>query len=334
MRGLPACGAGVAAPDRTEYPAKVFRNWCLRDGIRSSLPTNGVKYSIMISNSRVAAWTLSALTIAAASVSGQSDADRKEWIQLFNGKNLEGWSPKITGHTLNDNYGNTFRVENGVMKVSYDRYDTFGGKFGHIFYRDKFSYYRIAVEYRFVGEQSKSGPNWAIRNSGIMVHSQPPESMRKDQDFPISIEVQLLGGDGTRERTTANLCTPGTNVVRHGNLFTQHCLNSSSKTYHGDQWVRVEVEVLGSDKITHIVDGSPVLSYEEPQIGGGAVSNFDPAIKKDGTLLSEGYISLQSESHPVEFRKVELLNLVGCMDPKAKNYKSYFVKPDNSKCSN
>ena len=255
-----------------------------------------------------------------------------DWMQLFNGKDLTGWTPKITGYALDDNFGNTFRVENGLMKVSYDKYDNFNARFGHIFYKDKFSYYIVAAEYRFTGEQAPGGQGWALRNSGIMIHCQPPETMGKDQDFPISIEVQLLGGTGKGERTTANLCTPGTNVVIDGKLFTPHCLTSKSKTYDGDQWVRVEAMVLGSGVVRHIIDGKTVLSYEMPQVGGGSVSKFIPSAKVDGKLLDEGYISLQSESHPVEFRKVELLNLVGCMDSKAKNYKKYFVKADNATC--
>jgi hypothetical protein len=262
----------------------------------------------------------------------KTDPDKKEWIQLFNGKDLKDWDIKIAGYDLNDNFGNTFRVENGVMKVAYDKYDAYNNRFGHIFYREKFSHYIIAVEYRFVGEQVAAAPNWALRNSGIMVHSQSAKSMLKEQDFPISIEVQLLGGTGKGPRTTANLCTPGTNVVMDGKLITTHCINSSSKTYDGEQWVRAEVEVLGDSQIKHMVEGQTVLTYDKPQIGGGAVSNFDENVKKDGTLLGEGFISLQSESHPIEFRKVELLNLVGCTDTKASNYKSYFVKSDNSKC--
>jgi hypothetical protein len=262
----------------------------------------------------------------------KTSAAKEEWIQLFNGKDLSGWHPKIRGYALNENFGNTFRVENGVMKVAYDQYSAFDNKFGHIFYKDPFSYYRMAVEYRFVGEQAPGGPNWALKNSGIMIHCLDPKTMGKDQDFPISIEVQLLGGPDTGERPTANLCTPGTNVERDGKLFTTHCLNSTSKTYRGDQWVRAEVLVLGDERIEHYVNGERVLSYEKPQIGGGSVSGHDPAVKVDGQPLTGGYISLQSESHPVEFRKVELLNLVGCMDPKASNYKSYHVKADNSKC--
>jgi 3-keto-disaccharide hydrolase len=273
------------------------------------------------------------LTLVAVSVAyAQSRPDQQEWTQLFNGKDLAGWAVKITGHDLDDNFGNTFRVESGLLKVAYDRYDKFGGKFGHIFFREKFSHYILGVEYRFVGEQSTGGPNWAVRNSGAMLHSQSPESMEKDQDFPISIEVQFLGGLGSAERSTANLCTPGTHVVMNGNLVTQHCINSSSKTYQGDQWVRVEVHVQGDSVIKHVIEGKTVLTYEKPQIGGGSVNNFNPAVKQDGTLLTEGYIALQAESHPVEFRKVELLNLAGCSDPKAKNYKSYYVKSDNAKC--
>ncbi len=262
----------------------------------------------------------------------QNDPNKKEWIELFNRRNLDGWEVKIAGYNLNDNFGNTFRVENGVMKTAYDQYGQFNNRFGHIFYHQKFSHYIVAAEYRFVGEQTPGAPDWAYRNSGIMIHSQSARSMKKDQDFPICIEVQLLGGKSTGERPTANLCTPGTNVEMDGKLITQHCVNSTSKTYRGDQWVHVEVEVLGDSEVRHFVEGQLVLAYQKPQIGGGNVTNFDPEVKRDGTLLKEGYISLQSESHPVEFRKVELLNLVGCTDPKALNYKSYYVKPDNSQC--
>jgi hypothetical protein len=183
-----------------------------------------------------------------------------------------------------------------------------------------------------VGEQVPEAPAWALRNSGVMLHSQSARSMLKNQDFPICIEVQFLGGSGSGERTTANLCTPGTNVEMNGKLVTDHCIQSTSKTYHGDQWVRVEVTVLGDQTVKHVLEGKTVLEYSKPQVGGGAVSNFDPAVKQDGKLLDEGYIALQSESHPVEFRKVELLNLAGCTDPKASNYKSYFVKSDSSAC--
>jgi hypothetical protein len=261
-----------------------------------------------------------------------SDPTKEEWIQLFNGQNLDGWLPKLAGHELNDNYGNTFRVEAGLLKAEYDQYETFGNRFGHLFYKDKFSHYRIAVEHRFVGEQATEAPDWAIRNSGVMLHCQSPQSMLKDQDFPISIEAQLLADAGTGERPTANLCTPGTNVEIDGELITQHCVNSSSKTYGPEEWVRVEIEVLGSDSVRHIIDGKVVMEYQKPQIGGGNVAGHDESLMQDGLILAEGYISLQGESHPVQFRKVELLNLAGCLDSNASNYKSYYVKGDDSLC--
>lgn len=231
-----------------------------------------------------------------------------EWLQLFNGKDLQGWKVKIRGCDLNDNWGNTFRVEDGVLKVVYDQYEKFDGKFGHIFYDQPFSNYLLRVEYRFVGQQTPGGPGWAFRNSGVMLHSPPPESMEKDQEFPVSIEVQLLGGGGTGQRSTANLCTPSTHVVMGDKLITQHCISSKSKTYHGDQWVTVEIEVHGNSSIKHIIDGETVLEYSHPQL-----DENDPYAKKllarRGKMLHGGYISLQSESHPVEFRKVELLVL-------------------------
>ena len=257
----------------------------------------------------------------------------EDWIQLFNGRDLEGWVPKIRGYAAGDNFGRTFRVENGVLKVSYEAYEgKFNDRFGHLFYAREFSHYILRAEYRFVGGQMPDGPDWAFRNSGLMIHGQPAATMLKDQDFPISIEVQLLGGGSSGKRPTANLCTPGTNVVMVGQLITEHCINSSSPTFDGDVWVRVEVEVHGSGRVVHRVNGEPVLSYEQPQIGAGEVAGFDPAVKRDGKLLSQGSISLQSESHPVEFRKVELLDLVGCTDPKARNYRPYVEKADAAAC--
>jgi len=258
-------------------------------------------------------------------------ADAKDWIQLFNGKDLTGWTPKFAKHDFGENYNNTFRVEDGLLKVRYDKWETFNEEFGHMFYKDPFSYYVIAAEYRFVGDQVKGGPAWAIRNNGLMLHAPDPKTMMKDQDFPISIEVQLLGGFG-KPRTTANLCTPGTNVVMDGKLETRHCINSKSRTYEGDQWVRVEVLVHGDELMRHYVEGEPVLEYTKPQIGGGNVSPVDPKVKVDGTPLTGGYISIQAETAPIDFRKIEVLNLEGCKDQKAKTYKAYYVKDNPKDC--
>lgn len=230
-------------------------------------------------------------------------------IQLFNGKDMDDWTVKIRLHEVGDNYANTFRVEDSLMKVRYEGYDDFDQQYGHIAYKTPYSYYILRVEYRFVDEQTKGGEGWAWRNSGAMLHGQDPKTMLKDQDFPISIEGQLLGGDGTTPRTTSNLCTPGTNVFFEDELYTPHCMSSNSDTYHGDQWVTADFVVLGDSLIQHVLDQKVVLQYTKPQIGGDNVDSYDPAQKNDGQALTKGYIYLQSESHPVDFRKVELYDL-------------------------
>jgi hypothetical protein len=247
------------------------------------------------------------LIVLALLVLSCSNSKKENWIQLFNRKNLDGWVIKIKGSPLGENYKNTFRVENGILKVSYDQYDKFDAEYGHIYYKTPFSRYKIRVEYRFVGEQCPEGPSWAFRNNGIMFHCQSPGSIGLNQDFPVSIEAQLLGGDGIADRPTMNVCTPGTNIVIDNTLVTQHCTNSRSKTFHGDVWVTAELVVYGDSIIHHIVNGDTVLTYSRPQIGGSNKPGDYPV--PDGTPLKEGYIALQAESHPTEFRKVELLDL-------------------------
>jgi hypothetical protein len=249
-------------------------------------------------------------TAPADAAAATSASPAGKWTPLFNGKDLTGWTPKIKGFDLGDNFGDTFRVEDGVIKVSYDQYEgPFRGRFGHLFFEKPFSNYILRVEYRFVGEQAQDGPAWALRNSGVMIHGQSPETMRKDQDFPVSIEVQLLGGDGEHERSTGNLCTPGTNVVYQGKFHTQHCTVSSSKTFAGDQWVTCEVEAHGHGKFIHRINGETVIEYEQPTLDPNDPDGqrlLDEGAKKE---ISGGTISLQSESHPVEFRKVEIMEL-------------------------
>ncbi|MGH7676825.1 MAG: 3-keto-disaccharide hydrolase [Gemmatimonadaceae bacterium] len=234
------------------------------------------------------------------------------WTPLFNGRDLDGWVVKFKGRPLGENLNNTFRVEDGLLKVRYDQWTVFNGEFGHIFFKQPYSHYIVAAEYRFVGEQvagAGQGLSWALRNNGIMVHSQSPESMGLEQDFPMSLEVQLLGGLGRGPRSTGNLCTPGLNVYFGDTLVTRHCVNSASKTYDGDQWVRAEAMVLGDSVIKHIVNGDTVLVYRKPVMGGGNANDMQPGVKVDGTPVNAGYIALQAETAPIDFRKVEIREL-------------------------
>ena len=277
------------------------------------------------------AWAaLSAFTPGMAPAA--SAAAEPEWVSLFDGQSLDGWTAKIRGRELGDNFADTFRVRDGLLVVSYDGYEQFDNQFGHLFYQTPYAYYRLRLEYRFVGEQAPGGPgDWAVRNSGVMVHSQPPETMTLDQPFPVSIEAQFLGGlsDG-QPRPTANVCTPGTEIVVDQALYPEHCLNADAPTIDGDAWVTVEVEVLGGARIRHFVDGEEVISYALPQLGGWGGETLDPA--RRGELLNSGYLTLQSESHPIEFRRIEILDLEGCLDPAASNYQAHVVRARPGAC--
>ncbi len=237
-------------------------------------------------------------------------AKKEKWITLFNGKDIDNWTVKIYHHEVGDNYGNTFRVEDGLIKVRYDQYDHFQDRFGHLFFNTPYSYYKLKFDYRFTGIWRKDAPEYTERNSGVMYHSQDPKTILKEQDWPISVEFQLLAGlDDRLARPTGNMCSPGTDVVFHGVVDPRHCISSSSKTYFGDQWVHAEMIVLGDSLVTHIINGDTVLQYSKPQIGGGVAHGYDPTLKIDGKLLKSGFIALQSEGQEIDFKNIKLLDL-------------------------
>ena len=237
-------------------------------------------------------------------------AKKEKWITLFNGKDIDNWTVKIYHHEVGDNYGNTFRVEDGLIKVRYDQYDHFQDRFGHLFFNTPYSYYKLKFDYRFTGIWRKDAPEYTERNSGVMYHSQDPKTILKEQDWPISVEFQLLAGlDDRLARPTGNMCSPGTDVVFHGVVDPRHCISSSSKTYFGDQWVHAEMIVLGDSLVTHIINGDTVLQYSKPQIGGGVAHGYDPTLKIDGKLLQSGFIALQSEGQEIDFKNIKLLDL-------------------------
>ncbi len=243
------------------------------------------------------------------------EKEPEHWISLFNGTDLTGWDIKISGHPLNENFNNTFLVKDSTIYVNYAQYDTFTHEFGHLFYHIPYSKYKLKMEYRLFGSPTPGSPVWAFQNSGVMLHAQSASSMELDQNFPISIEFQFLSRVDTARRATGNLASPGTHVVVDGKLHTNHMLYSSAKTY-GDEWVKIEAVVLADSVVYHIVEGDTVLTYTKPQIGGwekdeetGWVTDKSFVKKMLGTPLKEGYIALQAEGNPVQFRNIELLDL-------------------------
>lgn len=258
----------------------------------------------LLSINRIAFGALIAL--AACRPQAKEDA----WVQLFNGSDLSDWVVKIHHHDAGVNFGNTFRVEGGVIKVRYDQYGDFNDQFAHLYYKEPFSRFHLSLEYRFTGELQRGAPEYTLLNSGVMFHSQDPRTMPKEQDWPISVEMQFLAGLGDGQpRPTGNMCSPGTDIVYEGRVYEDHCLNSSSKTYAKDEWVHAELIVYGDSLIQHIINGDTVLQYTQPTMGGGVVNGYDSTLWQPGKRLTSGYIALQSEGQPIEFRNVKIRKL-------------------------
>lgn len=240
------------------------------------------------------------------SKTGHENINIKKWVKLFNGKNLDGWKVKIAGFPLGENFGNTFRVENGILSVRYDQYgDNFNSRFGALYYNKKLTNYRLKVEYRFVGETAPGAPSWGFRDSGVQYHGQDPASIGLAQAFPVCLEYNLHGGNGKDERPTGEICTPGTTVEIDGKKNESFCTPPTVKrTFHGDQWVTLEIDVK-EGKIAHFVNVEEILRFENPK--------FNPAdelgkafIVNGNDVVKDGFISLQSNSHPIDFRKIEI----------------------------
>lgn len=235
---------------------------------------------------------------------------KSEWVSLFNGKNLDGWIAKINHHNYGENYANTFRVKNGAILVSYDDYGPFEERYGHLFYKEPFSSYHLKFKYRFTEQWLKDAAKYTYRNSGIMFHSQNPNTILKDQNWPISVEFQLLAEANEGDpRPTGNMCSPGTEVIFNNVMDPRHCITSTSKTYKWNEWVEGELIVYKDSLVIHKINNETVLTYTKPQIGGEVVKGYDPAIKIDGKALTNGYIGLQSEGQGIEFKDILIKTL-------------------------
>lgn len=232
--------------------------------------------------------------------------DTKKWVSLFNGKNLDKWQPKIAGYKLGENFGNTFRVQNGILSTRYDQYDSFNNKFGALYYEKKFTNYRLKVEYRFTGNLTAGAPSWGYRDGGIQYHCQDPGTIGLNQPFPVCLEYNLLGGNGKDERPSGEICASGMFVEIGGKRNVKYCTPPEVKrTMNGDQWVTAEIEVRDG-KITHFINGEQIIQFENPRY-----DSTHPIAKNlitaGNNLVKDGYISLQSNSHPMDFRKIEII---------------------------
>jgi hypothetical protein len=254
-------------------------------------------------------WWVGALVLAAGVPSlfaAESAGAEEGWVSLFDGRSLEGWTVKIAGHPAGENYRDTFRVEDGMIKVSYDNYERFDRKFGHLYTNNAYSHYVLRLEYRFTGDALSDAPPWAALNSGVMIHSQSPLSMTLDQLWPVSLEGQFLAVGATAGRQTGNACTPGTHVHLDGELTTAHIIDSRSRLYPLGEWVTFEIEVHGHERVIHRVNGQEVLRYTHPVLDekdADASRLMRAGVPKQ---LGFGHIGLQAEGQPIWFRNIRL----------------------------
>ncbi|HBH24075.1 MAG TPA: DUF1080 domain-containing protein [Cytophagales bacterium] len=239
----------------------------------------------------------------------QQQKQEKKWTPIFNGENLDNWTIKISGSELHENFGNTFRVEDNMMKVRYDQYEQFGNRFGHIFYNTPQSNYRLRLKYRFMGEKMEDSPAWTLMNNGVMIHAQDPATMALVPDpldtamnfmdhFPVSVECQLLGQpeDKVEMVTTANICKVGSSFQVQGEVPEKNIFPSTIGRFPSGQWVNLELIVYSDSLVHHVVNRDTVATYTNLQLA-------------DGTPLTNGYIAFQSEAHPIDFKDVELMEL-------------------------
>lgn len=283
--------------------------------------------------------------IAAAALAAfhYARAEDSAWVSMLNGTNLDGWTPYFSGPKLRNHLVNpdsTFKItpEGWLYADIHLSYDS--TRVGHLFYtKRKLSYYMVRGVYRFTNKVL--GPGWTgadnIQNNGFMIHCAAPAEQTKD--FPPSVEVQLVGtantffnrdlvSQGWKYGTSMNLCANGITANLKGRDESSNChhadypaawKNTEIPWEDKDGWSDATVRVLADSLFQHFIHGSKVHEYTR--------------IRRDGQPLKEGYIAVQAEGSSTQFKSLEILDLVGCMEVGKPAYRSYFVKNDPQACA-
>lgn len=223
------------------------------------------------------------------------------WVNLFNGKDLTGWVPLIHKSKVGENYMDTFRADsvNKVIRIAYDKYpnQSFDGRIGNLYYNKRLTNYRVRVTYRFIEPQAKNPVSWGRNNSALMIFAVDPYTITGDPQLPPMIELQLLGSPSAGGTTSPNYCDLG------GMSMQQHSArcgnNGSGKAPNpANQWTTVEAEVhvTGVTKVFQLPDTTnPAQTMSGPRYMNQAVTG--------------GFVALQSESQPIEFKDILLKEL-------------------------
>jgi hypothetical protein len=213
---------------------------------------------------------------------------------LFNGRDLSGWCVALEGRRPGEDPNGVFRVSDGVMRVSGEET---GGIVSEKSYRD----YVLRVEYRWVGKSVGSRLGMAA-DTGVLYHSQG-EMFAWNGLWMRSFECNILRGrtgdfiivsdKGAPVRYAATV--EGRVVADEANISNWFRLGSWANTEDTPdvfperrygEWNRLEIVCDGS-RVEHWLND--VLVFE--------AENLTP---------SQGRIQIQSEGHPVEFRRIDL----------------------------
>lgn len=233
---------------------------------------------------------------AGGGAGGASDG----WVKIFNGQDLTGWSPLIHKSAYKQDPYNTFRADpvNHVIKVTYEDYPNgFEDRCGLLYYDKLLTNYRVRVTYRFLEPQAPGPVSWGKNNTGLMIFGIDPAKVTGDPEFPPLIEIQLLGANSTGGNTTPNMCVPGGMTMKKS---TAECGNNHTGVAPppAAEWVTVEAEV-------HVKGDTKVFQY--PNKTTPVITMSGPVYQ--GKDVVNGYLSLQSESQPLEYKDIELMEL-------------------------
>jgi len=251
------------------------------------------------------AGNLGDLTLTATSSDG--------WVNLFNGKDLTGWTPLIHLSKVGVNTDSTFRpdLENNGIRVSYDKLTgSFGGdqcKCGLLYYNKPLTNYRIRVTYRFFDPTVSNAPSWGKNNSGLMIFGIDPTKVTGDPIYPPIIEIQILGTPSGGGSTNANECemrqfvnptVTATHTGTCGNNKDSKAPGSGKTAPAAGVWTTLEadVHITGDTKVYQWPDTTnAVLIMSKPMYGTQAVTS--------------GYLAIQSEGQPIVFKDILLKEL-------------------------
>ncbi len=225
---------------------------------------------------------LAGLILGCCLLASCSTTPNAEFISLFNGTDLTGWTPATENP-------DSFSVENGTLIVK-------GGR-SHLFYtgnvnEGSFKNFELKL-------QAKPFPG---ANSGVYIHTQYQDTGWPNNGY----ECQVNSTHKDSKKTGSLYAVVNILVLKPGEKEPKVGVNikhDAAPSTDGE-WFDYHITVIG-DKITIRVNGETLVDYIEPEGGSGHP-------KFTGRKLSEGTFALQAHDpkSEVHYRniRVKVLN--------------------------